>query len=363
MDFALTEACGDLAGLTRKIASGRQDTLEPHGSGGFDRALWADLAKAGVLDAALPAAVGGGGFGLLEQCSVLIELGRETTAVPYLETIVAAGSALARFGTGEQREQWLIPALRGDRVLAATIPDSGSPCGFRAHRDGAGWIIDGEQTAVAAAAFAGGLLLVADTDEGRAVFLTAPQTAGLTVHRQETVDRADAALVSATAVAVDGSAQLGATDGAVAGALAASATVGLCALQLGVLERALELTAEYARERTQFDQVIGGFQAVRQRLADAYIDVEAVRLTLWQAAWRLAEDLPATAEVATAKYWAAEAGHRVGHTCVHIHGGVGIDVDAPMHRYFVAATRAEFGYGGANAQLRTLGDALAVDGV
>ena len=85
----------------------------------------------------------------------------------------------------------------------------------------------------------------------------------------------------------------------------------------------------------QFGRPIGSFQAVGQRLADAYIDVEAVRLTMWEAAWRIAEPLPAPTEIAVAKFWAADAGHRVAHTVVHVHGGTGIDVDAPACiRYF-----------------------------
>jgi alkylation response protein AidB-like acyl-CoA dehydrogenase len=80
---------------------------------------------------------------------------------------------------------------------------------------------------------------------------------------------------------------------------------------------------------------------------------------MWQAAWRLAVGLPAEAEVATAKFWAADAGHRVAHTAVHVHGGVGIDTDHPLHRYFVAAKRAEFEFGGATAQLRRIGTMLS----
>jgi alkylation response protein AidB-like acyl-CoA dehydrogenase len=109
----------------------------------------------------------------------------------------------------------------------------------------------------------------------------------------------------------------------------------------------------------QFGRPIGSFQAVAQRLADAYIDVEAVRLTMWQAAWRLSAGLPCETEVATAKFWAADAGHRVAHTAVHVHGGVGIDTDHPLHRYFVAAKRLEFALGGATTQLRRIGAALA----
>jgi 3-oxocholest-4-en-26-oyl-CoA dehydrogenase beta subunit len=131
-------------------------------------------------------------------------------------------------------------------------------------------------------------------------------------------------------------------------------------VQSGVIERALELTAEHARSRVQFGRPIGSFQAVTQRLADAYIDTEAVRLTMWQAAWLLASgDHAADVAVATAKFWAADAGHRVAHTAVHVHGGVGIDTSYPVHRYFVAAKHNEFALGGATAQLRRIGAALA----
>ena len=135
--------------------------------------------------------------------------------------------------------------------------------------------------------------------------------------------------------------------------------LGHSAFQLGVLERALELTATYAREREQFERPIGSFQAVSSRLADCYIDVKALRLTVTQAAWRLSEDLPADLEVATAAFWSADAGHRVAHTAVHVHGGVGIDTDHPVHRYFLAAKQTEFAVGGATGQLLRIGRELA----
>lgn len=96
-----------------------------------------------------------------------------------------------------------------------------------------------------------------------------------------------------------------------------------------------------------------------QRLADGYIDVKGLCLTLWQAAWRVSEDLPSDVDVATAKFWAADAGHRVAHTAVHVHGGVGIDEDHPVHRYFLAAKRGEFASGSATEQLRRIGRELA----
>ena len=98
-----------------------------------------------------------------------------------------------------------------------------------------------------------------------------------------------------------------------------------------------------------------------QRLADGYIDVLGARLTMWQAAWRLAEGLPAEREVAIAKLWAADAGHRVAHTTVHVHGGVGIDLDGEAHRFFTGAKRNEFALGGATEQARTVGRLLAAE--
>ena len=131
--------------------------------------------------------------------------------------------------------------------------------------------------------------------------------------------------------------------------------------QLGVTEGALALTASYAKTREQFGRPIGTFQAVSQRLADGFIDVLAQRLTLWQAVWRLQEGLPASTEVAVAKLWAADAGHRLAHTTVHVHGGVGIDLDGDAHRYFTTAKRFEFLFGGATDQALTIGRALASD--
>jgi alkylation response protein AidB-like acyl-CoA dehydrogenase len=134
-------------------------------------------------------------------------------------------------------------------------------------------------------------------------------------------------------------------------------------MQLGIVKGALDLTAEYAKTREQFGRAIGTFQAVSQRLADGYIDVLGAELTLWQAAWRLEEGLPADKEIAVAKLWAADAGHRIAHTTVHVHGGVGIDLDGEAHRYFTAAKLHEFLLGGATDQARKIGRLLAAEPV
>jgi acyl-CoA dehydrogenase len=350
MDFTMGEAQDELAGLARKILAERDSP-------------WADLAAAGVLAAGLPAALDGAGLGLLEQCSVLVELGRSASQVPYLASIVLGAGALACFGTPAQQERWARPAGQGSVVLTAALTeedgdDFGRPSARAVRSADGSWVVSGVKTAVPAAPSADLFLVPCASADGVMVFLVAPSDDGVRVEPQQLTDPAEAGRMVLDGVALAGDRVLG-PGAPVADWLVARATVGRCAMQAGVIERALELTAEHARTRVQFGRPIGAFQAVAQRLADAYIDVEAVRLTMWQAAWLLAAGLPADAEVATAKFWAADGGHRVAHTAVHVHGGLGIDVSYPVHQYFVAAKGNEFALGGATAQLRRIGAALA----
>jgi len=367
MDFTLTTGQDDLAGLTRQILA---DHVTPErlrelddSDTRFDRALWAELARAGVLAAALPESVAGSGLGYLEQCSVLIEIGRTIAPVPYLASIALGAGAIAEFGTPEQRSAWAAPAGRGEIVVAVALAEDESddpvaPATGARETDG-GWQLTGIKTSVLAGAEADLLLVPARTHSGVSVFLVVPGDPGVSVQPQRVTGGDGTAQVALAGAFVPADRQLGESGAQVATWLSAHATVGLCALQLGITERALELTSAYARSREQFGKPIGSFQAVSQRLGDGFIDVEAMRLTLWQAAWRLAEGVPADSEVATAKFWAAEGGHRVAHTAVHIHGGVGIDMEGDVHRYFTAAKYNEFALGGATAQLRRIGAALA----
>jgi acyl-CoA dehydrogenase len=387
MDFSRNDIDLELAALTRSILAGRRHgggLAEPTaGVAGRDDGRWADLAKAGVLSASLPESLGGSTAGLLAQCAVLTEIGRAVAPVPYLEAIVLGAGAVARFGTPEQQRRWAEPAGRGELLLAAALaePDGDDPAHPSATATPAahpsatttpaahpsttaapgGWLLSGVKTVVAAAPEADWLLVPAATPDGSAVFLVDAGQPGVTVQRQQATGGLSTGQLLLADVIVPGDQLLGSgPDGPRAVTwLAAHGTVGLCAVQLGILERALEMTAEYTQSRVQFGRPIGTFQAVRQRLADAYTDVEAVRLTMWQAAWQLAAGQPAGTAIATAKFWAADAGHRVAHTAVHLHGGVGIDVSYPLHRYFTAAKRCEFALGGATTQLRHIGAALA----
>jgi alkylation response protein AidB-like acyl-CoA dehydrogenase len=362
MDFTRTEAAQDLSALVTTIVDAvctpehqrELDAAEQR----FDAELWGKLIDADVLSAAAPEQAGGGGFGVLEQAAILTALGRQIAAVPYLESVVLAAGALTLFGPAELAEQWAAPAVSGQRILTVALdgelghgPVQASPSA------GGGFRLTGTRTQVPFGPVATAFLVPAETDSGPALFLVCADDPGVVMSPLQTTGRNSAAELDLAGVELAAERRAGGAD-AVAW-LNTRRAIGMTAYQLGVLERALEMTAEYARTREQFDRPIGSFQAVAQRLADDYIDIKGLRLCCLQAAWRLSEDLPAEVEVATAAFWAAEAGHRVAHTTVHVHGGVGIDMDHPVHRYFITAKQTEFALGGATAALRTIGRELA----
>jgi 3-oxocholest-4-en-26-oyl-CoA dehydrogenase beta subunit len=364
MDFKTTEASEDLGGLARTITESvstpeRQRELDGLDER-FDKALWNKLIEADILSTAAPESLGGGGFGALEQVAVLVALGRQMAAVPYLESAVLAAGALAKFGSDALQLQWAVPAVNGEKILAVALDGEMGEGPVQASSNGDGFRLTGSRTQVSYGPVADAFLVPAETDSGTKVFLVAATDSGVRVESLSTTGHGSVAHLGLHGVELGADRIVGDTEGnTVVGWLTARDALGRSAFQLGVLERALELTAEYAREREQFDRPIGSFQAVSSRLADGYIDVKALRLTVTQAAWRLSEDLPADVDVNTAAFWAAEAGHRVAHTTVHVHGGVGIDTDHPVHRYFLAAKQTEFAVGGATGQLLRIGRELA----
>jgi 3-oxocholest-4-en-26-oyl-CoA dehydrogenase beta subunit len=361
MDFTTTEASADLGDLARTITASvctpeHQRELDKVDER-FDSTLWAKLIEADVVSTAAPESLGGGGFGVLEQVAVLTALGRQMSAVPYLESVVLGAGALAKFGSEALQQDWAAPAVAGQKVLTVALEGEMGQGPVQATASGDGYRLTGSRALVAYGAVADACLVPAETTSGEVVLLVAKDDAGVSVTPLRTTGHGSVAHLDLQGTELRSDRVVGGPE--VVAWLRTRAALGSSAFQLGVLERALELTASYATEREQFDRPIGSFQAVSSRLADGYIDVKALRLTVTQAAWRLSEDLPADVEVATAAFWAADAGHRVAHTAVHVHGGVGIDTDHPVHRYFLAAKQNEFAVGGATGQLLRIGRELA----
>jgi alkylation response protein AidB-like acyl-CoA dehydrogenase len=368
MDFTFTPEQDEAAELAARILADRatSERMRAVEAGGdrFDPDLWRALGDAGLLGLALPEAYDGAGLGLIELTRVLVEVGRRVAPVP----LVAHGPAsrlLAELGSDEQKREWLPRAATGAAILTAAVAEERAFAPERpttmASADGDGFRLTGSKATVPAGTRADLFLIPAETESGVGIFLVEPGDEGVTVVAQRLSDGDAVARLDLDAVRLGAERMVGAADGGAAHRLRMLLLLAASAEQLGVTEGALELTSAYARTREQFGRPIGTFQAVSQRLADGYIDVLGQRLTLWQAAWRLEEGLPADQAVWIAKLWAADAGHRLAHTTVHVHGGVGIDLDGEAHRYFTTAKRFEFAYGGATEQALHIGRSLAAE--
>lgn len=265
---------------------------------------------------------------------------------------------VAEHGSDSQREL-LGGVCDGSALLAAALIEPGGSAPDAPHtvavEAGGGWMLSGVKTQVPLAASAERILVAASVGEGHAgVFLVDPAGVGVVVQAQESVAMRPLARLTLSDAPGE---PVGGFEGTLNGLLL-RARVGLAALQTGNASAALRLTADYATQREQFGRPIATFQAVSQRLADAYTDVEAMRLSTLQAAWAIeARRPPAEVErsVAIAKYWAADGGHRVLSTAQHVHGGIGIDLDHGLHRHFRLGKYVEFTLGSAGDQLRALG--------
>jgi acyl-CoA dehydrogenase len=373
MDFELDDDQKALSELAARILAERAtaeriravETEAAAGGDGVDHELWSDLASAGLVAAPLSEEAGGAGMGLIGACVVLEEVGRRVAPVPYLEGVLSA-LALERFGGADHTGQVASIAAGSSIVAPALIEAQSAPRrpSTTATRSGVtAWRLDGEKICVSAGLAADAYLVPARfPDASTGVVVVDAGAAGLARERQDTTFGRPEAMLMLSGVEVRDEDVLGSDtseQGDVLDWLVDRVTAGLAVTAAGCLDEALRITASYVKQRKQFDRVIASFQAVGQRAADAFIDTLGVRLTAWQAVWRLASGLPATDEVTIAKYWASDAGQRVVHTCQHLHGGVGMDRDYPVHRYFLVAKQIDLALGGAAPQLAELGKRMA----
>ncbi|GGZ15095.1 acyl-CoA dehydrogenase [Streptomyces nitrosporeus] len=365
MDFSLGEELEAVRDLAREIFTDRATPerlreVETSPSR-TDERLWADLAAAGLLASVLPEQDGGAGLGAAGLCVLLEEQGRRVAPVPLWPALTAA-LTLAAYGTPEQRTRLLPGLADGSARLTAALEEFGPADPLRpsatAVPDGPHWRIDGVKAAVPSPGGARHVLVTAATASGPGLFLVAADAPGATWEYAETTSHDMSGHLTLAGAPGE---PVGTPGGGAVGHLVRGVFTALAAVQTGVAEGALRHAADHLRERTQFGRPLATFQAVQHQLADCYIDIEAMRVTLWQAVDALGEpfDEEAADRAATvAKWWATEGGLNTVHRVQHVHGGIGVDTDYPVHRHFLWGKQTACTLGGAGADLERLGALL-----
>ncbi|MFJ4903559.1 acyl-CoA dehydrogenase family protein [Streptomyces sp. NPDC088727] len=370
MDFSLGEELEAVRGLAREILTDRvtpERLREVESSPTrVDESLWTDLASAGLLAAVLPEQDGGAGLGMAGLCVLLQEQGRRVAPVPLWPALTGA-LTVAAYGSAAQRTELLPGLVDGTARPTLALEEFGpaDPLAPRtsAVRDGPGRRLTGVKAVVPSPAGARHVLVTAATGSGPGLFLVRSDAAGVSREYAETTSRDMSAHLTFDGAPAE---QVGTPgDGAVEHLLR-NAYLALAAVQVGVAEGALAHAAAHLSGREQFGRPLATFQAVQHQLADCYIDIEAMRVTLWHAVDALAPPFDATAAdraALVAKWWAAEGGLNTVHRVQHVHGGIGVDTDYPVHRHFLWGKQISTTLGGAGAGLERLGALLTAGAV
>jgi len=329
---------------------------------GFSKPLWKEMAELGWVGIPFPESVGGAGMGFAELSIVAEALGRKLAPEPLLSTVGLAGQAVL-LGGSEARQQALLPGLvAGDTILALAWEEAGvrfarHRIATRAAKDGDGWVLDGSKVHVLDAPGADHFVVAARTEgedddaEGISLFLLPAGTDGLSLETETRVDaprRAGTLGLSGVRVGADALLGVEGEGGALLERVIDRGTVVLCAEMLGGMSEAFDLTLAYMKERKQFDQVIGSFQALKHRAAELFIEIELARSAVMAAARAVDEDAADLAKlVSLAKARCSDAYVLAGNEGVQIFAGVGMTDEYDIGLYLKRARAAELSFGDA----------------
>jgi alkylation response protein AidB-like acyl-CoA dehydrogenase len=338
-DFRPDEAQDTIARLAGEVLDGNADTPERG---------WKALGQAGLLTLAVPASAGGEGLGPAETALVLTEIGRRALPGPALSTLALGVLTVARWGSAEQ-QAGLLAGIGEGRVLTAATAEPGDPLPAHPRTTAtADWAVTGAVTGVPDAERAHRILVPVRTAAGGvAVAVVDPAAAGVTV-RRGTV-RLDAAAAEPLG---------GETGGRCLADLHRFAVLGACALGDGALAGALTMTAGHVRTREQFGRPLATFQAVAQQIADVYVTARTLHLAVVAAAWALGSGRSADDDLAVAAQWFTAEAPPAVRTCHHLHGGLGLTADYPLHRHSALIRDLVRVLGGSEHCLQRLGGRL-----
>jgi alkylation response protein AidB-like acyl-CoA dehydrogenase len=285
---------------------------------------WDALVAGGVTALAVPERLGGDGLGLSEVATALTEVGRHGTVSPALATLGLGTIVLVDLASDAQQDRYLAGVAKGS-VLTAALNEAGAPLPDRPATTFAGGKLNGTKVAVPYAGQAEWIVVTADN----AVVVVSPKADGVQLTKTPTSNGGDEYTVTFSDAQADGVLQDARVHRVNQLALA---TIG--AFASGLVAGALRLTADYVASRQQFGKPLSTFQTVAAQLAEVYIASRTLTLAATSVVWRLSEGRDADDDLDVLGYWLASQAPPVMQICHHLHGGMGMDIDYPMDRYY-----------------------------
>ena len=325
---------------------------------GYSRELWQEMAELGWMGLAFPEKYGGGSMNFLDLAVLLEEIGRACLPSPFFSTVVLGGLPILDLSSEEQKQEYLPKLIRGEKIFTLALTEPGyrhydaSSVKVTATSNGGNYIINGTKLFVPDAHIADYLLCVARTKpkDGITTFLADAKNSRINYTILKTIAGDKLCEVVFDQMPVPKANILGRLNQGweAVQKIIERAAVGKCCEMVGNLQRVLEMTVDYAKERKQYDRPIGSFQIIQHYCADMATDIDGARFSTYQAAWMLSEGLPCTKEVAIAKAWTSQASQRVVALAHQIHGAIGVTIEHDLHYYTRRAKAAELAFGDAD---------------
>jgi len=320
--------------------------------------LWRKMAELGWMGLHLPEEYGGTDWSFLNMAVLLEEMGYNICPGPFISTTLLGCVPILEAGTEDQKQEILPKVAEGEIILTMALTESDGgyePAALKvkAVQEDDGWVIDGVKLFVPDALVADYILCVARTSDasdpaaGLTLFLVKRDHPGVTVTPLKTISKDNQCEVAFDKVRLDAGSVVGRVDQAwpVVKAALNRAAVARAAETVGAMRASLELSLAYAKERVQFGQPIGSFQAMQHYLADMWVDILGTRNLVFKAAWKLSTGEPAEKEVSMAKIRAGEMGRKtttVGH---RIFAGIGFTMEHDLHLYHRRTVAADMAHG------------------
>ncbi len=365
MDFTLTEdqemlkkSARDF--LTAKCPKSYVKQME-NDEKGFSPALWQEMAGLGWQGLAIPERYGGSGLKFLDLAVLLEEMGHACLPGPFFANVVLAALTILDAGSPEQKTQYLPPIAGGKMLMTLALTEvDGSyepeSITVKAKLDKENYVINGMKLFVPDAHIADYILCVArtstpaDKKKGVTIFIIPAKIEGIKVTVLKTISGDKQCEVVFENVRVAKESVLGTVGGGweIAQRAVERAAIAGCCDTVGVLQRVMEMTLDYVKERKQFEKIIGSFQVIQHYMADMATDVDGTRFVAYEAAWRWSEGLSYHKELAVAKAFAAEAYERIITKSHQIHGAIGVSIDHDLHFYTTRGKASQLSYGDAD---------------